>query len=206
MDAQHWIDLLLTQLRQTSWIEWLAVALGVAQVLLARINNVWLYPTGIGSTLIYIFIMISAGLYAESVLNGYYLIMSIYGWVHWSRSRNEPELPVSFSTKSEWLTASGIATSAFIVLFMLLKYKLGSQVPFLDALVSAFAWAGMWLLARRKVENWLWLNVSNLIAIPLLLYKQLLPTTLLTIFLFSVACFGYAGWRKMALQSRLEKA
>jgi nicotinamide mononucleotide transporter len=71
-------------------------------------------------------------------------------------------------------------------------------VPVWDAFVSATAWAGMWLLARRKVENWVFLNISNLFAVPLLFYKKLPMFAVLTVFLFVVACFGYFDWKRKA--------
>jgi nicotinamide mononucleotide transporter len=69
--------------------------------------------------------------------------------------------------------------------------------------VSATAWAGMWLLSKRKIENWVLLNVSNFFAIPLLLYKQLPLFAALTSFLFLVAIFGYLDWRKIINKSKL---
>jgi len=70
-------------------------------------------------------------------------------------------------------------------------------VPAWDAWVSATAWAGMWLLAKRKVENWILLNISNAFAVPLLLYKSLPLYAVLTVILFVVACFGYFDWRRI---------
>lgn len=78
-----------------------------------------------------------------------------------------------------------------------LQFHTDSDVPYWDAIVSAFAWAGMWLMAKRKMENWIYLNISNVIAIPLLLYKELYVYAGLTIFLFIVGVSGYIKWRKI---------
>ena len=91
---------------------------------------------------------------------------------------------------------SGIVVGGYLALYIILKYFTPSTVPHWDALVSATAWAGMWLLARRKVENWILLNISNAFAIPLLFQKALPLYGLLTIFLFIVAVQGYYSWRK----------
>jgi len=202
MDAGHWIDMLQEQMAATTPWEWIAVIAGVTQVLLARVNNVWLYPAGIVSTTIYIYLMTSAGLYAESFLNLYYLIMSIYGWVYWLRKNNQPPVPITHTNKREWLISASIVFIGWLLMWLVLDRYTDSNVPVWDAWVSAAAWAGMWLLARRKIENWLLLNLSNLFAIPLFIYKGLLLTSFLTLILFIVAIFGYIEWRKLYRQQR----
>ena len=192
----HWINLFLQQLKETGWIEWLAVAFGVAEVLLAKANQVALYPAGIAGTLLSIYLFVTSGLYAESLLNLYYVIMSIYGWWYWIKKKNLPPVQITNTHKKEWFTVGVIVVGGFIVLYAILKDFTPSTVPFWDALVSATAWAGMWLLAKRKIENWILLNLSNLVAIPLLFYKHLILYAVLTIFLFVVGVQGYLKWSK----------
>lgn len=195
---QSWTDLFIEQLKETTILEWFAVILGVAEVLLARANKVWLYPTGIAATLISIYLLWIAALYAECLLNGYYVVMSVYGWYHWIKKRNEPEVKVSFATRKEWVVTLLIVFAGWGILYLLLARYTPSTVPVWDAWVSSTAWAGMWLLARRKVENWLLLNLSNLFAIPLLFHKHLAMFSVLTLILFIVAIFGYYDWRRIA--------
>ena len=97
-----------------------------------------------------------------------------------------------------------ITFGGFAVLAVLLKYFTPSTVPFWDAWVSSTAWAGMWLLAKRKIENWVLLNISNLFAVPLLFYKQLPMFAALTVFLFIIAVQGYFEWRKIIRKDRLQ--
>lgn len=159
-----------------------------------------LYPTGIVSTFFYVLLLSGekVGLYADATLNAYYLIMSFYGWFFWTFRRSSKPLPVTFSNKDNWFVAFLIVLISWVLLYWLLRCYSNSSVPFWDACVSSLAWAGMWLLARRKVETWLFLNISNFIAIPLYIYKGLALTSLLTIFLFIVACFGYRDWIRIA--------
>lgn len=194
------VSLFMEQIKETTWVQWLAVALGVAEVLLARINNIWLYPTGILATALSILLLIEAQLYAESALNVYYVIMSIYGWVYWVKKRDLPPVKVTYSNKNDWMISLAISLGGWAVLYILLKSFTPSNVPLWDAFVSSTAWAGMWLLARRKVENWVFLNISNLFAVPLLFYKKLPMFAVLTVFLFVVACFGYFDWKKKAVK------
>lgn len=194
---QSWIDLFITQIKATTWLEWLAVILGVTEVLLARANKVWLYPTGIAATLISIYLLLNADLFAESLLNVYYVVMSVYGWYHWMRKSNEPPVRVSFANRREWIVTLLIVFVGWGVLYLMLINFTQSTVPVWDAWVSSTAWAGMWLLAKRKIENWVLLNISNLFAIPLLYHKNLVMFAVLTLILFVVAIFGYYDWRKI---------
>lgn len=191
---------LFTEIRQTPLLEWIGVGFGVAQVLLARANKIWLYPCGIISVAVSIYIFYQAGLFAESGLNVYYLVMSFYGWWLWIKRKRQPPLQVGWSTKREWLITAGIVVLGFVLLYLILAHFTSSTVPAWDAWVSATAWAGMWLLARRRIENWVLLNISNLFAIPLLFHKGLPLYGLLTIFLFIVAILGYLEWRKILKQ------
>ena len=194
---QHWISLFEEQIRETTLLQWLAVLLGVAEVLFARVNNIWLYPTGIAGTLISIYLLLVVQLYAESVLNLYYLVMSVYGWVYWVKKKNEPPVKITWCNGREWVISLTITFVGWLILYLLLKNFTPSNVPVWDAWVSSSAWAGMWLLARRKIENWIFLNVSNLFAIPLLFYKGLPMFAVLTLFLFVVAFWGFFEWRNI---------
>ena len=196
---QSLINLFIEQIKETTWVQWLAVALGVAEVLLARVNNIWLYPAGILGTALSILLLMEAQLFAESLLNVYYIVMSVYGWIYWVKKRDQPPVKVTWSTKTEWVISLSISLGGWAVLYFLLRYFTPSNVPLWDAFVSSTAWAGMWLLARRKIENWIFLNISNLFAVPLLFYKKLPMFAVLTIFLFIVACFGYFDWKRKAV-------
>lgn len=197
MNTQELLSLFINQLQQTSIIEWLTVGFGVAQVLFAKQNNIWLYPTGIISIVLSIYLMMHVGLYAEILLSMYYLVMSIYGWHLWLNKKSKPQIEISWTNKKELTIAILISTIGFVVLYTVLINFTDSTVPVEDAFVSSTAWAGMWLLARRKIENWIFLNISNFVAIPLLFHKQLPMMALLTLILFIVAIFGFIDWKKI---------
>jgi nicotinamide mononucleotide transporter len=204
MDIQSIGHLFWQQVTETDPLQWGAVSLGVAEVLFAKANKIWLYPTGILGTLLSIYVLFAAGLYAESLLNGYYVVMSVYGWWYWVKKKHQPPVKITFCDRGDWVKTLGIVGVSFAVLAVLLARYTPSSVPYWDAWVSATAWAGMWLLAKRKVENWVLLNISNAFAVPLLLYKQLPLYAGLTVFLFVVAVFGYFDWRKVAWRNKGE--
>lgn len=178
------------------WLQGISTVFGVAEVLLARVNNILLYPAGIISSLIAIFLLFDTKLYADAGLNVYYVVMSVYGWWFWSRKKDETPPRIGWTTGKEWTIASGIIGIGFVVLYFLLSRLTPSTTPVWDAWITATAYAGTWLLARRKIENWVLLNVSNLFAVPLLYYKHLHLFAVLTVFLFIVACFGYFDWQR----------
>jgi nicotinamide mononucleotide transporter len=208
MQISGWATMFLKEVQGTPVLEWIAIVFAVAEVFLAKSNKVQLYPAGIISTAIYTWLFVRPGtkLYADAMLNSYYLIMSIYGWVLWGRrAADQHQLRVSYCTKKDWIVVGLFVSLGWWVLYFLLTrgfvamfpWYTPSDVALVDAFVSATAWAGMWLLAKRKIENWLLLNVSNLIAIPLYVYKGMPFTAALTLFLFIVAIFGYLEWRKI---------
>ena len=145
---------------------------------------------------------VMAGLYAEAALNGYYIVMSVYGWWYWFQRKNFPAVPITWCNRKDWTIVVGIISGSFAILALLLAKFTPSTVPLWDAWVSATAWAGMWLLAKRKIENWILLNISNAFAIPLLFYKKLPLFAALTVFLFIIGIQGYISWRKVAAAGR----
>jgi nicotinamide mononucleotide transporter len=132
--------------------------------------------------------------------------MSVYGWVYWIKKRDEPPVKITWATKSEWIVTVLIVFAGWAVLYVLLKNFTTSTVPLWDSWVSSTAWAGMWLLARRKLENWILLNISNMFAIPLLCYKKLILFSALTLFLFIVAFFGFFDWLAIYKKDKQEEA
>ncbi len=204
MNLHEWAQAFAVQLQAVPALEWLGVAFGVAEVLLARANKIALYPCGIIAVVISTYIFFNAGLYAESALNLYYFIMSIYGWWFWVNRKQHAAPAISRSTKQEWIITLSIVLASFVLLYTVLAKFTDSTVPVADAWVSATAWAGMWLLAKRKIENWILLNISNAFAIPLLLYKGLPLYAALTLFLFIIAMLGYIDWNKKLKQQTHE--
>ncbi|SEH32481.1 nicotinamide mononucleotide transporter [Chryseobacterium culicis] len=184
-------------LKQITLPEWFGVLFSVIQVLLARKNNVNNYLFGIAGILLTLYVMLTSKLYAEFTLNLYYLIMSLYGWMYWKFGKQKSEREISVTTSTEKWIAGGIVLGTFILFWFFLTHYTDSDVPVWDSLVSAFAWAGMWLMARRKIENWIILNISNIISIPLMIHKELYLYAVLTSFLFLVAISGYIEWQKI---------
>ena len=189
-------------LSKTSLLEWFGVFFSIVQVLLAQRNNIHNYLFGIAGIVLAMFVKFNARLYAEFTLDFYYLVMSVYGWLFWKFGKQQTETPISFTTTTEKYKATVIVVSAFLIFYIFLTNYTNSDVPLWDSLVTAFAWAGMWLMAKRKIENWVLLNISNFLAVPLLIHKELYLYATLTAFLFVVAIFGYMNWYKILKQQK----
>ncbi len=167
----------------------------MAQVILALKNKILNFYAGIISVCLYAYVFYVYGLYAESILNVYYLIVSIAGIFLW---QHKDQQSITFTTSGERVLTSAIVVVSWAALFLLLSKFTPSTVPFLDAFVTATAWGGTWLLIKRKVENWIVLSISNIVAIPLQFYKGLELTSLLTCLYLVLAAFGYIKWRETA--------
>lgn len=178
-------------------LEALGAGFGICQVLLSRANKVSNYLFGIAGILIALFIYYHSRLYADILLNLYYLVMSVYGWFYWKFGHQHDPTPITPSFSRDYLKAAGIAVICFSGLSYWLTHHTDSDVAIWDSLVAAFAWAGMWLMAKRKIENWIFLSISNAIAIPLLIYKELYWYTGLTVFLLIVGISGYLNWKNL---------
>ena len=187
-------SLFISQLVNTSYAEMTAVFFGLVSVWHAKKEQIWVYPTGIISIIIYIAITFQYKLYGDMGIQIYYLVMSMYGWYFWTQGRGTHS-PVSISKNNK--QENTIVFLLFLSSFLLIRFGLGltdSDVPGWDALTSALAITGMWLMARKKIEHWIAWIVVDSISVPLYIYKGL-PLTSFQFLLFTLlAGWGYMTW------------
>ncbi|MEO6039722.1 MAG: nicotinamide riboside transporter PnuC [Saprospiraceae bacterium] len=195
-------QIFITGLRATTWLEYTAVFFGIVSVLFSRMENIWVYPTGIVNTTIYIYLSVLGGLFAEAGVNVYYTVMSVIGWVLWARQKDGAALlQITRSGRREWTWALGFFGACWGILYLALYHFTPSTVPVADAFASAAAYTGMWLMARKKLENWLWWIVTNVASIPLYFIKGYVFTSFQYLVFLVLAVLGYVEWRrKLALR------
>lgn len=198
METAGFWEVFLENLYATTWLEGVAVLFGLLSVWYARKAHILVYPTGIVSVLIYVYICYFAGLYADMGINAFYFWMSVYGWYFWTRKDSTKKLPPVAAAKSwENLASISIALILFLILRFLLSNYTDSTVPNWDSITTAIFIVGMWMMARKKIENWLWWIAGDLISIPLYFHKDLVLTSFqFTVFLV-IAVMGYIEWKKM---------
>jgi len=209
MDFSYYFQLLYQNILDSTWIEIVAASLGVISVWYAKKANILVYPTGIVSVLLYVFICFKAQLYADMGINAYYFVFSVYGWIMWSRkNEDEEELPVTYSSRKTWLISIGVfIVSIFIIWGLLRIFKANDMVywstfvPYTDTFTTAVAILGMWLMAVKKVENWLFWMAADVVSVPLYLYKGLVFTSLQYFIFLVLAVMGYFEWRKLAKEN-----
>jgi len=206
MDFHYYLQLLLQNIEDSSVLEIIAASLGILSVWYAKKANILVYPTGIVSVLIYVSICYHAQLYADMGINAYYFVFSVYGWIMWSRKNdNKEELPVTYSDLKTWLISIGVFLLSVVVIQVLLRiFKAGdtvywsSFVPYTDTFTTAVAIVGMWLMAVKKVENWLFWIATDVVSVPLYIYKGLVFTSLQYFVFLVLAVMGYFEWRRLA--------
>jgi len=191
------LDSLYQGLLATTWLEFLAVVFGILSVWFARNENIWVYPTGIINVLIYVYLCFSAGLYADMGINAFYFAMSVYGWYNWSRrDENEKHVPITKLTAWQWSYNIVLVIGFFALLWYILANYTPSTVPMFDSFTTALFIIGMWLMARKKIENWLAWIAGDVLVIPLFAYKGLVFTGFQYIVFTALAISGYIEWRK----------
>jgi nicotinamide mononucleotide transporter len=192
---------------QTTWIEAIAVIMGIVSVWYSRKENILVFPTGIINTTLYIYLSYKGHLLGEASVNLYYTIMSIYGWYWWSRKQEDQVtnvLQITSSTKKQILQQVLVFIGFYALLFFVLQFLKNNfapdAIPWADALASASAYTAMWLMAKKKVESWIWWIITNITSIPLYFIKGYAFTSFQFIVLLILAIAGWMEWNKKAKQ------
>tara|TARA_B100000768_G_scaffold44858_1_gene43665 strand:+ start:1124 stop:1756 length:633 start_codon:yes stop_codon:yes gene_type:complete len=196
-------DFIFTQYKSYSTIditlEIVAVIFGFLSVWFSKENKIWVFPTGMISTSIFVYLLLKWELLGDMMINGYYFIMSIYGWYIWTRKINETTVtPISRINSKEKKKGIILFLSTLIFVFIIYKIfdKWTSWVAYVDTITTAIFFVGMWLMAKRKIENWIFWILGNIISVPLYLYKGLAFTSLQYLGFTFIAIFGYIAWKK----------
>lgn len=200
-------------------LEIIAVFFGVLSVIFSIKKNIWVYPTGIISTVLFIYIMYVFGLLGDCMINVYYTLMSIYGWVLWSKNSDDHiHVEVQKASRKDWQTGTSLFIGSLLFVGMVYFYK-----PFIDNQFSMdgvklglyhLDWAnytdivttslfivGMYFMAKRLLENWLFWIIADIICVPMMLYKGLVFTGLQYFIFTFLAIFGYMAWKKNVIKS-----
>lgn len=187
----------IADLHQFSYAELISTILQLVSVWYARKNNILVYPTGIMGVGIAALICFEAQLYADSVLNIFYLFMSIYGWYHWvMKKEGNYTYPIKWCNQKEMIFGILLFIIGWVLIYFLLKNFTNSNVPVLDSFVSSSAVTAMWWMALRKMENWIAWIISDLVAIPLFFYKHLVLFTVMFVLFLILAILGLVSWLK----------
>jgi nicotinamide mononucleotide transporter len=181
-------------------LEITGVVFGLLSVWYAKKDNILVFPTGLVSTFIYAYLLWKWDLLGDSMINVYYFVMSIYGWYHWTRKKGDViEFPISVMTiKEKYISVViFVSTLIFVVLVYFYFNKFTNWYNYVDTLLTAIFFVGMWLMAKRKIENWIFWIIGDIISIPLYFAKGYTFTSFQYLIFTIVAVYGYIEWKKI---------
>ena len=185
-------------------IEIFGAITGILFVFLEIRQNIWLWPLGIITSALYIWIFYDSGFYADMGLQWYYLLISIYGWRLWSRKQEaetrEENEEKSFAPRRVTPAAGFVLVLLAGLLLLIIRYILirytDSTIPGWDAFTTAMSIVATWMLAKKIIEHWFIWIIVNIVSVGLYIYKGLYPTVALFIVYAIMSVIGYYEWRK----------
>lgn len=186
-------------------LEFLVFVFGIASVVLAKKENIWVYPTGLIATVITTYLLYQAKYFGDMTMNAYYSLMSLYGWYKWTAKTNEPAVKITRTNLREKLIGFGLFVLTMVITYMVYKffdYKL--EIPnYIDIFTSGLFFTAMWYMALKKIENWtLWI-IGDCIVVPLFAYRGLGMLSL-QYFIFTIlAVYGYLEWKKIIQEKKV---
>jgi len=184
-------------------LEITGVVFGLLSVWFSKNNNILVFPTGMISTSIFVYLLYKWILLGDMMINGYYFIISIYGWYIWTRKQNNVVTPISTLNYNEKKISIFIFVFSIIFVYLVYVYfdKWDSFTAYIDNFTTAIFFVGMWLMAKRKIENWIFWIIGDVISIPLYFYKGLTFTSLQYLIFTFIAIAGYYSWKKILNKS-----
>ena len=189
------------------YLESSAVIMNIISVFYAKQNNILVYPTGIIGTGIFVYILLNFSLLGDTIINAYFFSMSIYGWYFWSRKKDEVFInQVSTINQNEIKYLFILAISSLIFIYFVYDYfdKWNNWTAYVDNITTAIFFVAMWLMARRKVESWIFWIIGDLITVPLYFYKGLTISSIQYIIFLILAVLGYISWKKILHKNQQE--
>lgn len=180
-------------------LEIIAVFFGFLSVWFSKNNNILVFPTGMINTSIFVYLLLKWSLLGDMIINAYYFIMSIYGWYFWIKGTNNTVSPISKVSNKDIriVVLLFISSSIFVSLVYTFFDKWETIVSYIDILTTAIFFAAMWLMAKRKVESWIFWIVGNIISVPLYLHKGLAFTSIQYFIFTIIAIAGYIKWKEL---------
>ena len=181
-------------------LEIIAVILGLISVWYAKKDKVLVYPTGMFSTAIFVYLLLNAGLLGDMLINAYFFMVSIYGWYFWSKKKDGQILNSILKINRTEIKLGILLFTCSIIFVSLIYYLFGKWTEWtapIDTFTTSVFFVAMWFMARRKLEHWILWVIGDLISIPLYLYKGLAITSIQYFIFTLIAIFGYIQWLKI---------
>ena len=181
-----------------NWLEFTAVFFAILYLILAVNQNILCWVAVIVSSILYFFIMQSAGLYMEAYLQIFYVFMGLYGWLQWRKGNQiDNNFIVNTWSMLKHFYAISLILALSVLSGLLLKSYTDAALPFFDAFVTWGAVVATYMVAKKLLENWIYWLVIDSISILLFISRDLLPTAFLFGLYIVIIFFGYKSWKKV---------
>ena len=191
---------LITSAASFGWVQWLAFIFNVIYVILAAKENIWCWFFGfVGVALLFV-IYLDARLFSDALLQVFYMIMSVYGWINWSK-KDSRIIPITRASLRDHLLYISIGVFATFLLGFIFS-QMEAAVPYADAFTSAFAVVATFLVARKVLENWIYWIVIDTVCVGVYWYRQLALLSLLFAIYSILAMVGWIKWHRNWSQTR----
>jgi nicotinamide mononucleotide transporter len=205
-------ELFLQNVMETTWLEVVAVIFGLLSVWYAKNANILVYPTGIVSVLIYVYICFNFQLYADMGINFFYFVMSVYGWYIWTRKDDQEKvIPIKWNTvKQQWLGVIASVVFFWVILGLIFLFKqddtdyITSYVPFVDSFTTAIFLVAMLFMALKRIESWIYWIIGDIISVPLYFLKGLVFTSFQYAVFLAIAITGLIAWKRIYEAERIK--
>ena len=181
-------------------LELFAVTMNILSVIYAKRNSILVYPTGLIGTGIFVYILYNFSLLGDMIINFYFVLMSIYGWYYWAQKKDGQTLNnVSRTSIKEYYFILILGITSLISIYLVYNFydKWDSWTAYVDTITTAIFFVAMYLMARRKVESWIFWIIGDLITIPLYFYKGLTISSIQYLIFLILAILGYISWKKI---------
>ena len=181
-------------------LELFAVTMNILSVIYAKRNSILVYPTGLIGTGIFVYILYNFSLLGDMIINFYFVLMSIYGWYYWAQKKDGQTLNnVSRTSIKEYYFILILGITSLLSIYLVYNFydKWDSWTAYIDTITTAIFFIAMYLMARRKVESWIFWIIGDLITIPLYFYKGLTISSIQYLIFLILAILGYISWKKI---------
>ena len=188
-------------------LESIVFIFGILSVIFAKKENILVYPTGLIATVISVYLLYVAGYLGDMMINAYFSIMSIYGWLRWSKKENDTnDLTISRTNNNEKVIGVLLFLITIVIVFGTYNY-FDYEIHFenyFDIIASGIFFTGMWFMANKKIENWILWIIGDIIVTPLYAYRGLGILSLQYLIFTLLAIAAYLEWRKILNKNNLQ--
>ena len=184
---------------EITWVEFFGVIFNLLGVWLTIKKNKLCFPVGIIGVLLYVIYFLQIRLYADTLLQVFYIGLLAYGWMQWNKTGDEENFVVTKILPQQWALLSFICIGGTLLIGTVFHLFTDASIPYLDSLLTSMSLIAQWLVAKKKLENWLVWIAADVIYVGMFIFKESYPTAILYFIFIILAVSGYINWKKRVI-------